>query len=193
MLKRIEQQVKEHVTQLFAQADTTNLFYHNYQHTAEVVHRIETLAQNLSANELHLLKIAGWFHDVGYLYAYDNHEDRGMALVADYLKDKLSDATQITCIVDCIEATKMSLKPRNYLEKIIKDADISYGVTQRFWETGALLRKEWEVMLEKFYSNKDWEILQYNFLKNVYFYSDQAKKAYHPILEENIVQQKKRI
>lgn len=193
MLKRIELQVKDHVTQLFAQANTTNLFYHNYQHTAEVVHRIETLAQDLSTTDLHLLKIAGWFHDLGYLYAYDKHEDRSMVLATDYLKDKLPDHSQITCVAACIEATKMSLKPRNHLEKIIKDADISYGVTQRFRETGTLLRKEWEALLEKKYSDKDWEILQYNFLKTVCFYTDQAKKEYHPILTQNIIQQKKRI
>lgn len=193
MLETIEQEVKEYVTLLFEQADTSQLFYHNYQHTLEVVQRIEMLAADLNASDLLLLKIAGWFHDIGYLFAYDKHEDRGMRFAENYLKNKAIELDKINLIKACIEATKMSLEPRNHLEAIIKDADIGYGTSERFMQTGNLLRKEWEVFLEKFYADKDWEILQYNFLTHVKFYTDIAQKMYGPILQQNIDLQKKRI
>lgn len=193
MLEKLEQEVKQHVTQLFEQADTTKLFYHNYEHTLEVVQRIEALAIDLKASDLILLKIAGWFHDVGYLYAYDNHEERSMRLAEEYLKNKAISISKIELIKACIEATKLNLKPRNILEKIIKDADIGYGVTERFLQTGTCLRKEWEAFLEIFYTDKDWEVLQYNFLKTVRFYTDIAQKSYSPILHKNVTQQKKRL
>ena len=191
MLETLEQEVKEYVTQLFEQADTTKLFYHNYQHTVEVVQRIEVLATNLNPSDLVLLKIAGWFHDLGYLYSYKNHEERGMILVANYLKNKQIDATKINLITACIEATKINFKPRSLLEKIIKDADISYGATERFIQTGTFLRKEWEAFLEVFYTDNDWEIVQYNFLTGVQFHTDIAQKKYGSILQKNLVQQKK--
>jgi predicted metal-dependent HD superfamily phosphohydrolase len=192
MLERLEQEVKEYVTQLFEQADTAKLFYHNYQHTDEVVQRIAVLANHLNPSDLVLLKIAGWFHDLGYLHSYKEHENKGMLLAENYLKNKL-DATRISIITGCIEATKMGFKPRNALEKIIKDADIGYGVTEHFMQTGTLLRKEWEVFLGKFYADKDWEILQYKFLTSVQFHTDIAQKKYGFILQQNIVQQKERI
>jgi HD superfamily phosphodiesterase len=193
MLENLEQDVKKHVTQLFEQADTSKLFYHNYQHTVEVVQRIEALATALDPSDLILLKIAGWFHDVGYLYAYDKHEERGMRLAANYLKNKSIDTAKINLITNCIEATTVSFEPRNLLEKIIKDADIGYGTTERFMQTGALLRKEWEAFLGKVYTEKDWELLQHHFLKTVHFYTDVAQEKYSPVLQQNIAQQKKRI
>jgi predicted metal-dependent HD superfamily phosphohydrolase len=193
MQEALEREVAKYVTQLFEQADTTKLFYHNYQHTDEVVQRIEALATDLSASDLTLLKVAGWFHDLGYLYAYDKHEERGMLLAANYLKKKQVNAANIKLITNCIEATKVGFEPRTFLEKIIKDADIGYGTTERFMKTGSLLRKEWGVFLEKVYSDKDWEILQYDFLKEVQFYTSIAQEEYGPILQQNIDQQKKRI
>lgn len=193
MLELLEKEVKAHVTQLFEAADTSKLFYHNYQHTFEVVQRIEALALDLNPSDLTVLKIAGWFHDVGYLHAYDNHEERGMRIAEEYLTNKQLDASKIDLIKACIEATKLNFKPRTYLEKIIKDADIGYGVTERFMQTGTLLRKEWEAFSEAFYTDQDWEFLQHNFLKNVRFYTDIAQKKYDPILQKNVLQQKKRL
>ena len=89
MLETLEQEVKEHVIQLFEQADTSKLFYHNYQHTDEVVQRIEALATDLNPSDLVLLKIAGWFHDLGYLHSYKEHEEKGMFLAQNYLKNKI--------------------------------------------------------------------------------------------------------
>jgi len=192
MLETLEQEVKRYVTQLFEKTDTSKLFYHNYQHTFEVVQRIEALAVDLNPTDLLLLKMAGWFHDLGYLYTYHEHEEKGMVLAASYLKKHPIDPAKIKLITACIEATKMSLEPRNYLEEIIKDADIGYGTTERFLQTGALLRKEWEVFLEKFYLDKEWEVLQYNFLIHVQFYTNIAQKEYGPLLQKNIIQQKKR-
>jgi predicted metal-dependent HD superfamily phosphohydrolase len=192
MLETLEQEVKEHVTQLFEQADTSKLFYHNYQHTDEVVQRIEALAVDLNPSDLVLLKIAGWFHDLGYLHSYKEHEEKGMFLAQNYLENKI-DTASIHRITACIEATKMSFKPRNFLEEIIKDADIGYGVTERFMQTGTLLRKEWVAFSVKSFTDKEWEILQYEFLTSVHFYTAIAQQKYGAILQQNVVQQKKRI
>ena len=153
--------------------------------------RIDALSAGLDESERALLRMAGWFHDVGYLYGYDNHEDRGMLIAQEYLEKAALSAAQIAIVTHSIEATKMSLQPRNQLEEIIKDADIGFGVTEAFFETGPLLRKEWAVQLDKVYSNLEWETLQYDFLLSVQFYSAAAKVSYSPVLEQNILKQKK--
>lgn len=195
MLTALLQQVQQSVQQLFEQADTTHLYYHNYQHTKEVVDRIATLTQEhqIGPTNSQLLLIAGWFHDIGYLYGYDHHEDRGMEIARKYLQEQGLEQQSIQIIVNCIEATKLSLSPRNLLEQIIKDADISYGVTERFFETGLLLRQEWAYYHNKQYTNQAWEQLQYDFLLTVEFFTAYAKETYYPIVLQNIEQQGKRL
>jgi len=192
MINAILKNTQQHVWQLFEQADTTQLHYHSYQHTEDVVARIKTLAKHLCIEQptTELLQIAGWLHDVGYLYGYQDHEDRGMKIAQDYLQEQDLEQQSIQIVVNCIEATKLSLSPRNLLEQLIKDADISYGVTERFFETGALLRKEWAYYLNKHYTNQAWAQLQYDFLLTVEFFTDYAKQAYDPIVLKNIEQQK---
>ena len=192
MLETIKKKCKEHVQQLFATTNTEKLCYHNYEHTVDVVLRIQTLSPHLNSKQQNLLTIAGWFHDVGYLYGYDQHEHRGMKIAATYLRTDLS-AEDITTITQCIEATQLKMPPRNELEEIIKDADIGYGVTEHFFTTGPQLRKEWQFMLNKTYSDKDWELLQYEFLKQVVFYSPKAKATYQPILKQNLNLQLRKI
>jgi uncharacterized protein len=193
MLTYLENHVKEHIFQLFNQADLSNLFYHNYDHTAEVVNRINFLAEGQSNEYGSLLRIAGWFHDLGYLYNYHNHEDKGMLLAKEFLQEQEIGALHIQTIINCIEATKIPLQPRNKLEEIIKDADIGFGVTDNFFITGPQLRQEWEVQLNKHYTELEWEELQYNFIAGIKFYSPSAKRHYTPIVEQNIILQKKKL
>ena len=188
--EEIEIQCIEYIKNLFEEKDTSALYYHNYKHTLEVVERISAMSYSLTETEATLLRLAGWFHDVGYLYHYHNHEDRGMLLAAKYFENTSLKSDQIQIIIQCIEATKLSKNPRSKLEEIIKDADIGFGVTKRFFETGALLRREWESNLNKLYSDDEWEELQYNFISGVSFYTSYAKLHYRPLLENNIKKQK---
>jgi HD superfamily phosphodiesterase len=188
--KETEINCREYIRNLFQESDTSALYYHNYKHTTEVVERISAMSDNLTETDATLLRLAGWFHDVGYLYHYHNHEDRGMLLAAEYFEKTDLKSEQIQIIVSCIEATKLSEEPRNKLEEIIKDADIGFGVTERFFETGKLLRIEWESNLNKFYSDDEWEELQYNFISGVRFYTSYANQHYLPLLKNNIKKQK---
>jgi len=193
MLASLENHVREHVRELFEQADLSSLFYHNYEHTVEVVDRINFLAKGLNDKHVSILRIAGWFHDLGYLYGYHNHEDRGMLLAKEYLEKQELEESDIQSVMNCIEATKLSLQPRNKLEEIIKDSDIGFGVTDNFFETGPKLRQEWEIQLDKHYTDLEWEELQHNFLLGIKFYSPSAKMHYAPIVKQNIILQKKKL
>ncbi|MCH2021056.1 MAG: HD domain-containing protein [Saprospiraceae bacterium] len=191
MFSAIEKKSQNKIRNLFDKADTTTLYYHNLRHTIEVVNLIDLMSLDLSDIDASLLRIAGWFHDVGYLYTYHNHEDKGMQIAFDYLRKTELENRYIQIIISCIEATKLSIEPRNKLEEIIKDADIGFGVTNGFFKKGPLLRKEWVAKLEKKHSDLEWEKLQLNFLSEVVFYTDFAKRKLKPILEKNMVLQAK--
>jgi HD superfamily phosphodiesterase len=61
-----------------------NLNYHNIQHTRDVLSACEELAaaENLSGNDLILLKTAAVYHDAGFLRVYDGHEEESCKMVA---------------------------------------------------------------------------------------------------------------
>src|SRR5687768_6799460 len=62
-------QAAAYVRNLFAQADTSKLFFHSIGHTEDVVRRAIEIgrAERVTEDELAILQIAAWFHDVGHL------------------------------------------------------------------------------------------------------------------------------
>ncbi|HLO38469.1 MAG TPA: HD domain-containing protein, partial [Lacibacter sp.] len=61
---------------------STDLTYHGYHHTLDVMHAAMNVAtyENLTANEIALLRVAVAFHDSGFIYTYKNHEEKGCLL-----------------------------------------------------------------------------------------------------------------
>lgn len=183
------------VRSLFASHDTAHLHYHSPGHTQEVLQSVIMMAKalDLSEKELALLQVSALWHDVGYLYTYHGHEDKGMELSAAFLSETGCAAADIALVAACIEATKLMQEPRNELEALLSDADLAYGVTEHFFERGPLLRKEWELCLDKHYSELEWEKLQANFLSTVQFHSTFGKTNFAPIVAENLKKQQIRL
>src|SRR5437868_1632048 len=64
------------------------LTYHNTDHTLDVVTQAEriALAEGIaSKKELLLLKTAALFHDTGFLYVYDGHEEKSCEIAREKL------------------------------------------------------------------------------------------------------------
>lgn len=188
LLKKVE----EYVLELFQQHDTSKLVYHSYRHTAEVVQSIATIA-----NDMHLpdedclvLAIAGWFHDVGYLFIYKGHEDKSIELAKAFLQDVAFPPAQLQRVIGCIEATRLGTPPTNVLEQIIADADMAFGTTTQYFERSPLLRLEWEYCLDKHYEPLEWEELQEQFLSQLRFYTPYAQMQFSPIVAQNFLKQK---
>ena len=67
-------EVESYVKSLFNDKSSEDLIYHNLNHTTDVVITSEKIGQSSSLDDeqMELLLIAAWFHDVGYLNAsYD--------------------------------------------------------------------------------------------------------------------------
>ena len=60
--------VQAYCKELFTEKLSESFVYHNYQHTERVVDaaRIIGRESDLNEDELELITIAAWFHDVGY-------------------------------------------------------------------------------------------------------------------------------
>lgn len=192
--QQLEQKIAYYVHTCFQKEAPQHLYYHSYAHTKEVVERVKVLVvleEGKTASTLwHLLSLAAWLHDIGYLYGYENHEELGMEIAAQQLKAILP-TEELTLITNSIYATKLEVDPTDTAGALLKDADLSYGITERFFERGKLLRKEWKMMRAIDYKDQAWDELQYRFLCQVDFFSKAGHQHYAKSLQENILQQKK--
>ncbi|WP_435414521.1 Pycsar system effector family protein [Polaribacter aestuariivivens] len=166
-----------------------NYVYHNLAHTQRVVEKTKELAESLEVVKVDAdnLEIAAWFHDIGYTEGATNHEENSVKIAKEFLESKSFSEKRIAAISDLILATKMSYLPQNKLEEIIKDADSSHLASKKFFDYTSLLRKEWELVLEKKYTNAEWIELNISFLTHKHrYYSDFALKNWSKDKEKNL-------
>jgi uncharacterized protein len=143
------------------------LFYHNYNHTLEVLNAVIEIAQgeNVNDQDLNLLKTAALFHDSGFTVVYHGHEEEGCRIAREQLPlfRYLNEEIEIICSL--IMATKTPQNPQTQLEKILCDADLFYLGTDQFKETGQKLFREWK-QYGKITSEEEWDKMQIKFLES---------------------------
>ncbi len=104
------------------------LYYHNSKHTVDVVTQAELigLGENITDEELLLVKTAALFHDTGHIIAYDNHEHYSTVIAREMLEEFNYTQPQIEVICELIMATQLPPRPSGILQEIMCDADLDY-------------------------------------------------------------------
>jgi predicted metal-dependent HD superfamily phosphohydrolase len=180
------EKAENYVSDLFLNANTAGLFYHNYNHTLSVVegvaHAAETLS--LSDNEAEILLLAAWFHDTGYLYTRIEHEAKSIEVTQNALRPNYVRLTE--AVTTCIAATKVGETPKNDLAALLKDVDVAFGSAYNFKKTNLAFREELVISENKRFSNQTWQKMSINFLQNVEFYSDYGKMNFKHLVEKNL-------
>ena len=162
------------------------LFYHNYDHTIDVLNAVTEIAHDERVNDedLMLLKTAALFHDSGFVTVYQDHEEEGCRIAREQLPLYDYSSEQIEKICSLIMATKTPQNPQTHLERIMCDADLYYLGTDAFKANGEKLFKEWKER-GKIHSEKEWDQLQIKFLESHRYLTQSAiakrekKKAEH--------------
>lgn len=149
-----------------------NLYYHNVSHTIDVVYSVENIGrkENVSEEEMLLLKCAALFHDTGFLVCYDGHEEESAKMADYYLRKYDFSESQIETVKRLIRATKSTSSPSDLLEGIICDADLNYLVRPDFIPISeSLFREAFE--RNKVTSKEKWYKKQYDFILNHIYYT----------------------
>lgn len=183
---------KEFVEKLYAEKLPVDLYFHDYTHTAEVVDAALEIGkgEGLSDNELEIVILSSWLHDIGYTEQYIGHEEESQFMAEEFLKSIDYPEEKISIIKNCIIATKYRHHSGNILESIVIDADrISMG-KPNFDVRGSLLRKEWAIYLDKTYTDKEWSDIQLQYLSETHFNTRYAKEHYEPQKQINYKAQK---
>jgi uncharacterized protein len=154
-----------------------NLYYHSLAHTAEdVVPAAERLAaiEGIEGEELLLLLTAAWYHDIGFIEQYADHEHISVRIASEVLPEFGYSREQLQAIRGMIMATKLPQSPQNLPEQILSDADLDNLGRDDFEERSRLLRAELET-LGTSVSNEDWYERQLEFLQGHQYFTDAAR------------------
>lgn len=150
-----------------------NLPFHNSQHTKDVVANVIVIGKELSMDTLELepVILAAWFHDIGFSESYKAHEDSSMILANEFLVSSQYNANKLKTVLACIEATKLPQNPKETYAKILCDSDVFHISNSSFFYRNLLLRREWEIFLNKKYTDKEWILLNLEFLQHTHFFT----------------------
>ena len=186
-------EVRGYVFNLFKNDLPSEVVYHNFDHTVEVVNAAFEIgtAENISDVDMKSLLIAAWFHDTGNIKSYINHEEESKKIALKFLNDKDLEKAQISSILELIDATKMPQKPTNKLEEIICDSDLVHLGKKDFKEKSELLKLEWELLDYKNISEFDWCCENEFFLNKHSFFTDYAYENFNRQKTKNLLKLKK--
>ena len=161
---------------------SSELKYHSVDHTLDVYSQSENIAiaENITdPSKLYLLKVAALYHDTGFLYIYNGHEEVGCKLATQELPAYGLNEKQIKIICGLVMATQVPQSPKNHLEQIICDADLDCLGRSDYEVTSNNLYHE--LLREGFVKNDDeWLQMQISFLESHEYFTDWAKQNRAP-------------
>jgi uncharacterized protein len=172
---RSEQVIKQIFSELFAKLPR-NLTYHSLSHTCMVMRDAQFLAHKLNINDhdLELMRVAISFHDYGFIWSPENHEERGCLEAKIILPRVGFSEDEITTICGMIMATKIPQSPKTLLEQIVCDADLFYLGTAYYFQISKLFEAEL-THLGILKNNAQWLQIQTRFLENHNYHTEIAK------------------
>jgi len=180
MNKEIVNKAHQYVQKIFNEHAPPENVYHNLSHTTEVVSAVKEIAaaEGVGDDDLELLIIAAWFHDSGYVKTCKGHEEVSVGYVKEFLQSINYPEDKIKKIESLITITKVPQSPKNHLEEILCDADLSHIGMKGFEEKGDLLRLEYEKRGGKVFADQEWLEISLEFLNQHNFFTSYAKEKF---------------
>ena len=172
-----------------------SLEYHDIEHTWDVVKAAVEIGEHsgLGKEELEMLELAAWFHDLGYRNSLDDHETHSAEIAQNFLHDRGYPDDKIMQVMGCIMATRMPQSPTNLMEEVLCDADLLHLARPEYFKKARQLRSEIEKLYGKQYTEKQWMDSNKDFFKEHQFFTDYVKNTYGSIKQENYKQVKKKL
>lgn len=174
--------MEEFVIEMLKSKLPANYYYHNYDHTLDVLDNVFEIGthENCNEKELNLLKVAALWHDTGYIHTYAGHEEESCLLATEYLPQFGFSQKDIAAVNGMIMATKILQTPTNKLEEILADADLEYLGTNTAAEKAHLLFRELH-FLNPSLDKQTWNKMQISFLESHHYFTDYCKQYKDPL------------
>ena len=182
------QKVEEYVLSILNERTPTQNVYHSLDHTKDVVQAsIEIgIKENLTPDEMEMIQIAAWFHDVGYIEKAEGHEEISAMYASNFLTEENYPSDRIDIIIGCILATKVPQSPKNKLEKIICDADLNHIGRKTFFEHNDKFRAEIQNNQHRILTEYEWITKTIDFVTRHRFLTNYAINNFSEQKKENL-------
>ena len=183
------------VFQEFKDKLPNNYTYHTYSHTTETVEAALEIArgEGFSEENLEIIALSAWFHDIGYTVQRENHENIGCDIAEKFLIAQNYPTDKIEKIKGCIMATKMPQDPKNILEDVISDADMISLGSENHFQKSALLRTELKNSENKEFTDEEWFENDVSFLIEHVYKTSYAQKQFHQQKVQNVLTIQKKL
>lgn len=171
------------------------LVYHNFQHTQDVVDAAVEIAikSHLRQEQMELVLVAAYLHDIGYIRNTESHEDHSIDLSTEFLNGHQANKKYVDEVIGCIQATKMPQRPTNLVEKVLCDADLYHLSSKVYFEKAELLRKEFSEVEQDEITESEWLDMSTIFIGNHQYFTEYGKRVLAPMKEQNLKKIKKRL
>lgn len=188
MDKSYLQKVEDYVLSILTERTPPKNIYHSIDHTKEVVAASYEIGtnENLTPSELELVQIAAWFHDLGYIEIAEGHEQISAMYASNFLTEVSYPSENIDLVIGCILSTKVPQKPKNRLEKILCDADLSHLGRKSFFERNDKYRAELQNYHHRVMTEYEWITKTIDFITRHRFSTDYAINNFSEQKKENI-------
>lgn len=182
------QLVEEYAVNMILEHSPKQNLYHNLEHTKEVVNAVIEIAtgESITKEEMEIITIAAWFHDLGYTVKTKDHEEISAMFASNFLLNQGYDQSKIDKVIGCILATKVPQHPKNHIEKIMCDADLNHLGKKSFVDRNNLFRTEFEYYFKRKLTESEWLIKSIEFLSQHNFFTDYAQNAFSEVQNENL-------
>jgi uncharacterized protein len=152
--------------------------YHSVAHTRdEVLPAAAELAElaELGERDTRLLRVAAAYHDVGYIERPDDHEICSARVAAQVLPAFAFDAQATEDVMALILATRLPQTPRNLLQALMCDADLSGLASPDFFDRSLDLLRERRALGQSV-TDAEWWSQQIDFLAEHHYWTEQAEE-----------------
>ncbi|MEM6524154.1 MAG: Pycsar system effector family protein [Bacteroidota bacterium] len=168
-------------------------YYHNLEHTRDVVEAVSKIgaSSNLTDEDLELVLLAAWYHDLGYSCNYESHEDESIKLMRKKLTELGLEQYKIEKVASIIKSTEMPQSPVDELGKIMCDADLFHLSSGAFEDKSEELRKELAEICNKKFDQDEWRHSTVEFITSHSYFTNFAKVKLEPKKKKNLKKLKK--
>lgn len=133
------------------------------------------MREGVTGEDRMLLLTAAWFHDVGFTEQVADHELIGIRIASEVLPEFGYTPEQIQVISGIILATRLPQTPHTLLEAILVDADLDVLGREDYVVRHQELRQEMAVVNGTPHTDKEWYLVQQDFLSNHRYFTEAAR------------------
>jgi predicted metal-dependent HD superfamily phosphohydrolase len=189
-MKKIDEELireaREYISIVLTTELSENCVFHTISHTLDVVSNAEIIGSycKLDVDSMNILRMSAFFHDVGYVDAYDDHEIYSAHRAMIYLQSREIDPEIIDQVRAAILSTKTPQNPRDNISKILCDADLMNLTFDDYFEQIDLIRKEWEKVGKAKMNRQEFYLSSLEFFQSHEYHSKYGNSVLQPKKEK---------